>query len=146
YRCACTLERRSIQPVLRRLGIANFDAAPERRNQSIFRGTWSLEFVWRLEFGLSEVSLLWFIMFFIGLGTAAPAQRYSQRECWETLLNSPEIHQLTSRSQAIVKKVLLGDNGIVTRHLALDRVSAAFELNPDTLHTRFLKHAPTLAT
>jgi alkylresorcinol/alkylpyrone synthase len=85
-------------------------------------------------------------MFFIGLGTAAPVQRYSQKECWESLLDSPELDRLTSRSQAIVKKVLLGDNGIVTRHLALDRLSMGFELNPDTLHTRFVKHAPALAT
>src|SRR5215510_11391050 len=85
-------------------------------------------------------------MFFIGLGTAAPAHRYSQKQCWETLLASPEINRLTSRSRAIVKKVLLGDNGIGTRHLALDEISTAFELNPDTLHARFLKHAPALAT
>src|SRR5262245_31394299 len=85
-------------------------------------------------------------MFFIGLGTAAPSQRYSQKECWETLLNSPEINQLTPRSQSIVKKVLLGDNGIATRHLALDELKSAFELNPDTLQARFLKHAPALAT
>src|SRR5262245_15885319 len=85
-------------------------------------------------------------MFFTGLGTAAPAQRYSQKECWESLLRSPEIDQLTARSQAIVKKVLLGDNGIVTRHLALDQLTTAFELNPDILHARFCKHAPAFAT
>jgi hypothetical protein len=27
-------------------------------------------------------------MFFIGLGTAAPPQRYAQRECWDALQNT----------------------------------------------------------
>ena len=50
------------------------------------------------------------------------------------------------RSRAILKKVLTGDNGIVTRHLALDNLNQAFELTPDTLHARFIKTAPVLAS
>ncbi len=85
-------------------------------------------------------------MFITGLGTAAPPQRYEQRECWETLLRSVRFHELNPRSRAILKKVLTGDNGIVNRHLALDNLTQAFELTPDRLHARFLETAPLLAT
>ena len=84
-------------------------------------------------------------MFIIGLGTAAP-KRYAQRECWDALKAAAQFAQLTNRSKAILKKVLLGGNGIATRHLALDPLSEAFALTPDALHTRFARHAPALAT
>ncbi len=84
-------------------------------------------------------------MFFIGLGTAAPHQHYEQRECWEALQNSAPFGQLTPRSHAILKKVLCGDNGIDSRHLALDPLSEVFDRTPDALHARFAKHAPALA-
>lgn len=84
-------------------------------------------------------------MFMVGLGTAAPPQKYAQAECWEALQQEPRFHDLTPRSRAILKKVLTGKNGIATRHLALDRLDRAFELNPDALHVRFTTHAPALA-
>jgi alkylresorcinol/alkylpyrone synthase len=52
---------------------------------------------------------------------------------------------LTPRSRAIAKKVLLGNNGIATRHLALNSLAEAFELSPDRLHERFRANAPGLA-
>lgn len=85
-------------------------------------------------------------MFITGLGTAAPPQRYEQRECWEAFLRSDHSRKLSPRSRAIVKKVLTGKNGIATRHLALDDLDQAFDLAPDALHARFIKHAPLLAT
>jgi alkylresorcinol/alkylpyrone synthase len=85
-------------------------------------------------------------MFFVGLGTAAPAHRYTQRESWEALRHSPQFPQLKSRSQAILKKVLCGDNGIGSRHLALDPLVEVFETTPDALQSRFTRHAPALAT
>jgi alkylresorcinol/alkylpyrone synthase len=85
-------------------------------------------------------------MFIIGLGTAAPTQRYAQKECWDVFAQSPLSNLLESRSRAIIKKVLNGNNGIATRHLALDNLNQAFELTPDALHARFLKNAPLLAT
>src|SRR5208282_4263651 len=84
-------------------------------------------------------------MFVIGLGTAAPPQRYAQRECWDALQNSVPFGRLAPRSRAILKKVLCGDNGIATRHLALEPISEVFNLTPDALHARFTKHAPALA-
>jgi alkylresorcinol/alkylpyrone synthase len=49
------------------------------------------------------------------------------------------------RARSIVEAVLSHDNGIGTRHLALDTLDEVFEINPDTLHRRFLAHAPALA-
>ena len=84
-------------------------------------------------------------MFIIGLGTATPRRRHQQRECWEALQVAEPFARLSNRSKAILKKVLLGDNGIETRHLALDPLSEAFDLAPDALHARFARHAPALA-
>ena len=84
-------------------------------------------------------------MFITGLGTATPPRRHLQRECWEALQAAEPFARLSNRSKGILKKVLLGDNGIATRHLALDPLSDAFDLAPDALHARFAKHAPVLA-
>ena len=85
-------------------------------------------------------------MFITGIGTAAPPKRYAQRECWEALRAAGQFAQLNLRSRAVLKKVLLGDNGIATRHLALEPLGEAFDLNPDALHARFARHAPKLAS
>src|SRR5256885_13389369 len=84
-------------------------------------------------------------MFISGLGVATPAQRYSQAECWEAAHNSARFASLAPRSRALLKKVLLGKNGIAYRHLALDPLSEAFDLSPETMHGRFRQHAPALA-
>jgi predicted naringenin-chalcone synthase len=84
-------------------------------------------------------------MFIIGIGTATPPNHYSQQECWLTLKDSPRFREFTPRSQAILKKVLTGDNGITTRHLALQNLDEAFAITPDVLHARFCQHAPQLA-
>ncbi|MDB6016897.1 MAG: Chalcone and stilbene synthase domain protein [Pedosphaera sp.] len=85
-------------------------------------------------------------MFITGLGTAAPPQRYKQSECWAALQASAQFSRLSTRSHAILRKVLTGNNGIDTRHLAFDSLHEAFDLNPDVLHARFSRHAPLLAT
>ena len=54
--------------------------------------------------------------------------------------------RLSSRSRAILKKVLLGKNGICSRFLAFDDLAQAFDLNPDALDARFAKHAPVVAS
>lgn len=85
-------------------------------------------------------------MFMTGLGTAAPSRRYAQKECWEVFSQSALSERLDSRSRAIVKKVLTGNNGIVSRHLVLADLQQAFDLTPDVLHQRFVEHAPLLAS
>lgn len=90
--------------------------------------------------------LLTCLMFITGLGTAFPAQRYTQVECWKALQTADQFATLSTRSRAILKKVLLGNNGIVSRHLAFNTLTEAFDLTPDTLHARFVNNAPLLAT
>jgi predicted naringenin-chalcone synthase len=85
-------------------------------------------------------------MFIVGLGVATPPQRYAQRESWDALQSSPQFPLLKPRSRAILKKVLCGENGIATRHLALEQISEVFETTPDALQARFAKNAPALAT
>jgi alkylresorcinol/alkylpyrone synthase len=85
-------------------------------------------------------------MFIIGTGTATPPQRYTQTDCWNTVQRCPAYEKLNSRSKAVLKKVLTGENGIATRHFALRRLEEAFEINPDALHARFIENAPALAS
>jgi predicted naringenin-chalcone synthase len=84
-------------------------------------------------------------MFLTGLGTATPPNRYTQPQCWETLVASGYLPRLSTRSHAILRKVLLGSNGICSRYLALDNLNEAFEMNPDVLDARFAMHAPVVA-
>lgn len=85
-------------------------------------------------------------MFLTGIGTAVPPGRFTQKECWEEFHNAPQFAELGSRARAILKKVLNGENGILTRHLAIDGWDTAFVTGPDKLHERFAMHAPNLAT
>jgi alkylresorcinol/alkylpyrone synthase len=84
-------------------------------------------------------------MFIIGLGTAVPPRAYTQRESWDALQSWSLFSELKPRSRAILKKVLGGDNGIATRHLALEPLTEAFSQTPDQLQARFARHAPELA-
>src|SRR5690349_334007 len=84
-------------------------------------------------------------MYITGLGTAVPTRSFTQRECWDALQRQrrPEI---TARTRAILQGILTHDNGIERRSLALDDLDESFDLDPDTLHRRFLIHAPALAS
>jgi polyketide synthase Type III len=84
-------------------------------------------------------------MFIAGLGTAVPPARYTQVECWEALKASPRFAALGAPGRALAQRVLCGDSGVRTRHLALGSLDQAFEIDPDVLQQRFLRHAPALA-
>lgn len=85
-------------------------------------------------------------MFITGIGTATGARRYTQRECWEFAKASERCRRLAPRSQALLRKVLLGDNGIVARRLCLASLDEAFDVGPDELNRRFAAYAPELGT
>ncbi len=85
-------------------------------------------------------------MFITGLGTAVPAKRYSQRECLESMRASRPFARLTAPSRVLLERVLGGEHGVQTRHLALDSLAEAFELDPDVHYRRYARHAPELAT
>jgi predicted naringenin-chalcone synthase len=84
-------------------------------------------------------------MYVIGAGSATPPNVFTQAQCWEALLHSAQFPALSGRSKAILKKVLLGENGIHTRHLAFDKLEEAFAIDPDTLHRRFTGAGPVIA-
>jgi predicted naringenin-chalcone synthase len=84
-------------------------------------------------------------MFVSGLGTATPPTRYMQTQCWDALVASGHLPTLSSRSQAILRKVLRGNNGICSRYLAFGDLQEAFQLDPDALDARFARHAPAVA-
>jgi len=85
-------------------------------------------------------------MFLNGLGTSNPPKRYTKAQCWEAFRMSDWFRRLDRRAHAIAEAVLLHDNGIDARRLALASLDEVFQIDPDTLHRRFLTHAPVLAT
>ncbi len=84
-------------------------------------------------------------MYLNGIGTATPPTRYTKADCWEALQRSQWYRRLDSRAIALAKVILLGDNGIEARRLALSRLEECFDIDPETLHGRFVTHAPQLA-
>ena len=84
-------------------------------------------------------------MFLNGIGTANPPHRYTKTQCWEAFKSSEWFKKLDRHAHVIAETVLTRDNGIESRTLAIDDLSAVFEINPDVLHQRFLAYAPALA-
>jgi alkylresorcinol/alkylpyrone synthase len=84
-------------------------------------------------------------MYITGVGTAAPATRYTQAQCYDALRASAQYETLTRRSRILLERLLSSDNGVRTRALALDPLSDAFDARPDALHRRFATNAPQLA-
>lgn len=84
-------------------------------------------------------------MYVRAVGTATPERRYAKAECWEAFARSDWFDRLTPRARAVARSVLQRDNGIDTRHLAIDSLDEVFAIDADTLHRRFVTHAPTLA-
>ena len=66
-------------------------------------------------------------MFVTGLGTAVPPERYTQRECYDALQVSRIFEALQPRSRSLLRKVLLGANGIESRHLALNPLAEGLD-------------------
>jgi alkylresorcinol/alkylpyrone synthase len=84
-------------------------------------------------------------MFVTGIGTAHPENRFSKNDCWEAFTASAWFGRLDPRSHAIAKMVLARENGIETRWLCVESLDEVFSIDPDTLHGRFITHAPRLA-
>ena len=58
---------------------------------------------------------------------------------------APQFAHLDRRARTTLQRVLLHDNGIRTRSLALTELAEVFATDADTLHRRFALHAPALA-
>ena len=83
--------------------------------------------------------------FMRGIGTAAPATRYSKADCLAAFERSDWFKRLDARAHFITRTVLQRDNGIDHRRLAVDSLAQVFQIDPDTLAQRFAQHAPQLA-
>ncbi|HVC29563.1 MAG TPA: 3-oxoacyl-[acyl-carrier-protein] synthase III C-terminal domain-containing protein [Steroidobacteraceae bacterium] len=84
-------------------------------------------------------------MYLNGIGTAAPPARYTKLDCWEAFRRSEWFGRLHERTRALARAVLLGENGMQARRLAVSPLDEAFHIDPDTLQRRFLETAPRLA-
>jgi predicted naringenin-chalcone synthase len=84
-------------------------------------------------------------MYVNGIGTAAPPARYTKLDCWEAFRRSDWFERLQPRTRALARAVLLSENGMEARRLAVDSLAEAFRIDPDTLQRRFLEAAPQLA-
>ncbi len=84
-------------------------------------------------------------MYLNGIGTAAPSARYTKLDCWEAFRRSEWFERLPERARALTRAILLGENGMEARRLAVSSLSEVFRIDPDTLHRRFLDTAPQLA-
>jgi predicted naringenin-chalcone synthase len=85
-------------------------------------------------------------MHITGIGIATPEPRYTKADCWGAFKASEWFARLSPRAHAVAQAVLLRDNGIEARRLALDSLNEVFTIDPDTLHQRFSLHAPALAS
>jgi alkylresorcinol/alkylpyrone synthase len=85
-------------------------------------------------------------MFLNGIGTAAPPARYTKLDCWEAFRRSEWFERLSQRTRALARAVLLSENGMEARRLAVASLDEVFRIDPDTLHRRFIDTAPELAT
>ena len=84
-------------------------------------------------------------MYFRGIGTATPPERYTKAQCLQAFENSDWFNRLDARAHFIARSVLQRDNGIASRRLAVDSLDDVFQINPNTLAQRFRRHAPLLA-
>src|SRR5215469_2520817 len=85
-------------------------------------------------------------MYLKGIGTAAPPSRYTKVDCWEAFRRSEWFERLSGRTRALARAILLSENGMEARRLAVGSLAEAFRIDPDTLYRRFLETAPELAS
>lgn len=82
-------------------------------------------------------------MFLQSLASAFPELRYTQRECWEALRQSPPALALKPRSRKIMETVFLGNSGIDTRHSAIP-INEIFAMDAQQLNEAYEAHAPQI--
>ncbi|HJS88558.1 MAG TPA: 3-oxoacyl-[acyl-carrier-protein] synthase III C-terminal domain-containing protein [Steroidobacteraceae bacterium] len=85
-------------------------------------------------------------MYLNGIGTATPPARFTKLDCWEAFRRSEWFERLSERTRVLARAILLSENGMEARRLAVGSLAEVFRIEPDTLHRRFLDNAPQLAT
>ena len=76
-------------------------------------------------------------MYIRSIHKTTPPIAYSQSDCWEILQKSPRFHELTARSRGITEKILMNDNGIDQRYLAMPNLEGIFDLEAQPLNEGF---------
>ena len=86
-------------------------------------------------------------MYLRSIANAFPEQFYTQPECAELAKLSPQVEALlTPNSQQLLQTIFNGDSGISKRHLALEDMTSAFDLDAGQLNRAYERHAPALAS
>lgn len=83
-------------------------------------------------------------MHLASLTTAVPPARLSQAECWDRFRPSRAAARLSKGSRGLVRRVLLGNSGIETRHFALPPEETLFDMDAEALNKAFEAEAPPL--
>jgi alkylresorcinol/alkylpyrone synthase len=84
-------------------------------------------------------------MHILSVATANPSSRFTKAQCLVAFEKSAWFARLDGRAHLIARTVLQRDNGIEARRLAVESLDDVFQIDPNTLSTRFLTHAPLLA-
>ncbi|MGJ3241541.1 MAG: type III polyketide synthase [Opitutales bacterium] len=84
-------------------------------------------------------------MYLHALETAVPDAAYSQQTCWQILEQSQAARGLKERSLGLLRKILLGQNGIDQRHFAMPDIERVFDRSAEELNQAFEREAPALA-
>ena len=80
------------------------------------------------------------------IATAVPSARYTQRECFSELAESPVFAELKPRSRALLERVLCGgESGIAARHFAAPSIAPIIASSSQDLNETFEREAPRLA-
>ncbi|MCC5807437.1 MAG: stilbene synthase [Opitutales bacterium] len=83
-------------------------------------------------------------MYLESLATSVPDCRLTQAECWERFRSSRAATRLSLGARGLVRRVLLGNSGIDTRHFALPPDEALFDMDAEALNKAFEAEAPPL--
>ncbi len=84
-------------------------------------------------------------MFLRSIATTMPPRSWTQAQCWDSLRDASAIKSLKPRSRTLLERVLLGDNGISTRHFAVNSLGEVFSRQAQQLNESFEREATALA-
>jgi len=84
-------------------------------------------------------------MFLESIASAFPASSFTQAECHAFVSASESVGALSSRSHALLHRVLLGDSGIEKRHFCCEEPAAMFGAGAQELSEYFEKKAPLIS-
>ena len=79
------------------------------------------------------------------IASAFPTASFTQAECLDFFSESESVKALEPRSEALLRKVLLGESGITKRHFCTADPAVIFQSSAQELNEYFEKEAPCLS-